>query len=80
MALAPRTAEALGTDAQIHDPTEARQMAEQPRLVQAMPLADGAATTTAGCARDGAFDREDKLAVLGQFGLEDADIGDVERD
>lgn len=80
MALASRTAEALGTDAQIDDPTEARQMAKQPRLVQAMPLADGAATATAGCTRYGAFDREDKLAVLGEFGLEDADIGDVERD
>ena len=80
MALAPRTAEALGTNAQIDDPTEARQMAKQPRLVQAMPLADGAATATAGCTRYGAFDREDKLAVLGEFGLEDADIGDVERD
>ena len=80
MVVAPRTAEALGADAQIDDPAQDGQMAQQARLVHAVALGDGAPTAAASRAGQGAFDGEDELARLGQLGLEDADIGDIERD
>jgi hypothetical protein len=55
-------------------------MAKEPRLVHTLALGDRASTATATRAREGALNREDELAILGQLGLKDAKIGDVELD
>jgi len=55
-------------------------MAQEPRLVRAVALGDGASTAAAPCAGERAFDGEDELAVLGQLGLQHPNIRDVERD
>src|SRR6266487_3554594 len=55
-------------------------MAQQPRRVQTVALSDDAPAAAAGRATLGALDGEDEFAGLGQFGLEHADIGNIERD
>jgi hypothetical protein len=42
-------------------------------------IGNGAPTAAAGRTRQRGLDREDEFPRLGQLGLEDADIGDVER-
>src|SRR6266498_305568 len=80
MVLAPRAAQALRPDAQIHGPTEARQMAQEARLIHAMGFANRATTAPTRRADQRALDSNDELALLGQLSLEHTDIGDVERD
>ena len=55
-------------------------MAQQARFVARVGVGDGPPTTVADRTLQGAFDRQDELARLRQFGLNDADIGDVQRD
>src|SRR6266508_4352439 len=69
---------ASGDPAEIDDPVEDGQMPQEPRLVHAVALADGTAAAAAGGTGERAFDRQDELAILGQLGLEDTDIRDVE--
>jgi hypothetical protein len=73
------TAKALGADTQIDHPAQDGQMAQQPQLVHAVGLGEGAPAAAATGARQGAFDGEDELAILGDLRLANADIGDVER-
>jgi hypothetical protein len=54
-------------------------MAKEARLVQTVALGDDASTTAARRAHERALDGKNELAFLGDLGLEDADIGDVER-
>jgi hypothetical protein len=55
-------------------------VAQQAWLVGAMRLGDCASAATTGRALQCAFNRQDELAGLGQVGLEDTDIGNIERD
>jgi len=55
-------------------------MAKKAWLIHTMALDDDASTAAAVRAGKRAFDRENELASLGEFGLENANIGDVERD
>ncbi len=80
MAIAPRAAEALGADTQIDHPPQDRQMAQQPRLIDAMALGDGTPAASAGRTRQRAFDSQHEFPRLGDLGLEDAHIRDIERD
>ena len=78
LALAPGAAQALRPDAEVDHMAQNRQMPEQAWFVCPMALGDRAPTASAGRARQAALDGQDQLAVLGQFGLEHADIGDIE--
>src|SRR5215207_4148641 len=80
MTSAPGTLETLGANAQIHNPTQNGQMAQLPRLVQAVAFGDGAPTAPAGCGGERALDGENEFAILGQLGLEDTHIRNIERD
>src|SRR4051812_45001837 len=80
MVVAPRTPEALGADAQVDNPTEDGKMAQQARLVEPVALGDDAPTAPAGCARQRAFNGENKVSILGNLGLEYTDIRNIEWD
>ena len=77
--VAEGTAEAFGSGAEIDESTKNRQMPQQTGLVQAMAFGDGAPAAPAAGTGKRAFDGEDELAMLVQLGLEDAHVGDVER-
>jgi hypothetical protein len=52
---------------------------QQAGLVDPMRFGNGAATVPAPGTGQGAFEGEDQFTVLGEFGLQHTDIGDVER-
>ena len=54
-------------------------MAQEARLVVSVAERDAAAARAAGGRGQGAFDTQDELVVFVDLGLEDAEIGDVER-
>ena len=54
-------------------------MAQPSRLVQAVAFRDGAPTAPAGCGGERALDGENEFAILGQLGLENAHIRNIER-
>jgi len=54
-------------------------MAKEARLVQTVALGDDASTTATSRTRECALDGKNELTLLGELGLEDAEIGDVER-
>ena len=55
-------------------------MAQQTGLVEAMTLCDSASAAAATRTRQRAFDGENEFALLGQLSLQDANVGDIERD
>jgi len=54
-------------------------MAKEARLVQTVALGDDTSTTAARGARERALDGKNEFALLGDLGLQNADIGNIER-
>jgi hypothetical protein len=53
-------------------------MAKEPWLIDTVAFGNGAPTTAAGRTTQRAFDGKNELAFLGQFGLENTQIRNVE--
>lgn len=80
MVIADGAAEAREPDAAGDHPTQDRQMAQQAWFVEVVTVGDGAPTAAAGHTCQRAFHGQDAFAVLGDLGLEDTQIRDVQRD
>ncbi len=79
MIIAVGTAKAFGPDAQIDNPPQDWQMAQQTRPIFAMLLSKKMTTAATGGGVQGALDREDELVGLREISLKHAYIGNIER-
>src|SRR3954464_6155300 len=79
MVVAEWAAEALWADSDVDHVAENRQVAQQAWLVGSMRLSDSAATAAASGTVQGAFNSQNELIGLGQVGLKDTHIGNIER-